>query len=175
MTAWEIIEPAVTLMTSVSSIVVAAVVGSAVIKSQKEQREHNKLTVRPLIHARIESVNSEGIVYFLLSNHGVGPARINSLKFRLQSGEIYSSERLMDLCLLLVPSLAGRCKFHTMSMNYPYTVKVGDRIEVLRITIDQPEVNDGLAMRVANSVKNNANCDIYYESLYGEKFSETNP
>ena len=179
MTAWEVFEPVLTLGLSVSSIVVAAVVGAAVIQSQKDQREYHKIAIRPQLHLWLYADKQNGEVTLEIMNNGLGPGIIRKIeffrrqrpekRFPLEEVRFYLPSFSFDATRIVAPS----------SLADPFSLAAGQRLFLLRVEFHDkggcsPYRRTQLTSYM-NEMQKTVGCEVTYTDVYGEETVAIDP
>lgn len=174
MTIWEVVEPVISLMTAVSSVAVASIVGGAVIQSQRDQRAHNRLSVRPILHAWTHTNYEKQSAAFVLMNRGLGPGVIQSIRFirKNHNGDFFGMEEL-KYYMPLSP-IEYSVSVNPVSLAVPHAVLPGNDLKLLELTFERnlgngPLLNNEIDdfMRV---VLDEFEVEIIYQCMYGNYF-----
>lgn len=165
------------LATAVASIVVAAWVGHHVVQSQKDQREHNRLSVRPMVHSWFNESQKDGEISLMIENNGVGPAIIDELLIvDLADRSEYPIDR-RAITDLVMGRLGKRHQWNVRTAvkapASPYTLAVGASLELMRIIIED-DVEE-FFFHYSNNVRRGLSLLVTYRSIYGEEFTHWDP
>lgn len=165
------------LATAVASIVVAAWVGHYVVQSQKDQREHNRLSVRPMVHSWFNESQKDGEISLMIENNGVGPAIIDKLSIvDLTDGSECPIDR-RAVTDLVMARLGKRHQWNVRTTikapASPYTLATGTSLELVRIVIED-DVEE-FFFHYSNNVRRDLSLLITYRSIYGEEFTHWDP
>lgn len=150
---------------------VAAVVGGAVIQNQKDQREHNRLSVRPALHSWLHTDEDDCWLSFEIRNNGVGPAIIDRLclvdmkegvEFPVDHASLktYIQARLKSGLVFAVP--------HINALEVGYTLPANESVELFRINIF-PDEQQTFHYYVSRLTRKLSLC-VSYRSIYDEEF-----
>ena len=162
---------ALQLLFSVSSLVVAAWVGCAVVKSQQDQRKHNMLSVRPYFHTWTDILQNERRVTLFLENNGAGVGIVDALSLVNMKGEEYffSSGFVHGWVeSRLTPSEYEDSIIHAVSLAPEYHVRADVRIRVFNIKLPCPLCRP--ISETANMLADGLQIKIRYRSVYNEAF-----
>ena len=173
MTLWDVVEPVLTLVTSVSSLVVASIVGIAVIEGQKNQSLHNRLSVKPSVRIDRHCTPSKGIYQIFIRNAGFGPALIKSISFRT-----YLDPELKDwnggnvaYYLEDLISIKDKIKVTHTTCNNGTALAANGEIPILDVLIAD-DVKDLYAHIAVQKIRDGIAFNICFESIYGEQFQQ---
>ena len=177
MTAWDVVEPVLTLGLSVSSLVIASIALQESARSGEAQRVHSRLSVKPLLHTWLNDDAKLRRIVLLLQNNGIGPAIIKRIHFfpkEKVGKKMYPLEKLAFLFEDQIPRFFDRASYRPVSLASSYALSAGDQLTLLIIDT-KPELPGTEAERLASEIRNNISCFVEYENIYGELFSYIDP
>lgn len=177
MTAWDVVEPVLTLGLSVSSLVVASIALTESARSGRAQRAHSRLSVKPLLHTWLEDSAPDRRVVLLLKNNGIGPAIIKRILFFPDGrphGATYKLENIAFLLDAEIDRFFRRASFRAISLASDYALPAGSQLTLLTIDI-KTELPPEEAERLAVEVREGLSCFIEYENIYGEAVQVIDP
>lgn len=162
------------LMAALSSIVVAIWVGDSVVKSRRDQREHNKLSVKPLVH--LWTHHEDRSLTVRLENNGVGPAVIKCITL-IKKGDNKNRSPFGDLENFLIDFRGD--VFDIVSLNQikladSYSLPAGKAIDLVHLTLNEPNKNY-LIKALFQNLESNVLFEVRYESIYGDEVIAINP
>ena len=165
------------LATAVASIVVAVWVGHYVVQSQKDQREHNRLSVRPMVHSWFNESQKDGEISLMIENNGVGPAIIDKLLIVDLADRSECPIERRAVTDLVMGRLGKRHQWNVRTRvkapASPYTLAAGTSLELVRIVIED-DVEE-FFFHYSNNVRRDLSLLINYRSIYGEEFNHWDP
>lgn len=120
-----------------------------------EQRNHNRLSVKPLL--TFDEVTIDKQREIKLSNSGLGPAIIEDFIIRDSSGDYSSSNKNLSF----MPLMNARGLIDSVSWNYYFytgdVIRAGEDFTILR-------------WKIKNSENLNIKIEVKYKSIYNESF-----
>lgn len=135
-------------------------------------REHNRLSMRPLLKLSTTFV-AETTAGLTLTNSGPGPARIISSKLWFGDEEIgtFNQPNVHEFPIRLVQERLLDFRPHAATLGgHPYLATGGQQF---LLSVDR--YNKGVHGRFARLIEEQLRLEIQYESIYGERFTATYP
>ena len=128
--------------------------------SFKAQRRHNTLSVKPLLH--IAQFDYENCIKITVSNNGIGPAIIKSIKVQKNEHEVKTS-----IFHWLPEKLPGKMNYKEYLTAYKdFVIKAGATGVMLEVPIN-PKKDEQLTMKEEiRSILRNLTVCIHYEDIY---------
>lgn len=162
------------LMAAVSSIVVASWVGGAVVQNQKDQRHHNRLSVKPLVH--LWTHHEDRSLTVRLENNGVGPAIIRELSIFKKGDESnkFIFDDLSHFLLSFREDIFDIVTLDQIRLAQTYSLPAGKSIDLIHIQMKDP-YSSHLIKALFSSLEDNVLMEVIYESIYGEEVRAINP
>lgn len=176
MTAWDVVEPVLTLGLSVSSLVIASIALKESARNGGAQREHNRLSVRPILHVTTRWDASSGAVSYSIENNGVGPAIVTDIK-------IYSGDSRgvggVDYPFLIVHRLMPEgWQDHVISnitrFDGAYTIPAGSSVELFGLVIDEGRISE-FYPPLKKAFDRTFYPVLTYENIYGDSQTVIDP
>ena len=159
-------------MTEFLSLIIAFIALLATIWELRENRDYNKISIRPLLVITQHFGGSQGRYGIAVKNAGLGPAIINKCEVTIGSNKMKENDgdhgwnaakkelKLKRPIELIESKVAPNGK-----------IAHGDRIWLLYI--GDKSINNENIVEVQNAIKNSGlDVKINYESMFGEPFTE---
>lgn len=169
------------LLLSAFSIIVSAIVGWSVIKSQKDQRRYHRVSTKPQLHLWLNADKQNGEVTLEIMNNGLGPGIIQGIEFWKRGGtgepRVYTLEKIGYV--LPNDNFNADRVVNASSLADPFSLAPAQRIVLLRIefrdkTGSSPYNRNGLTAYM-NKVQKAIGCRVRYSDVYGEEVDVVDP
>lgn len=172
------IEPVLTLMMAVSSLVVAGSALHVSSENGRAQRRHEVLSVKPLVYTWLECDTQKREVRYHIQNNGVGPAIITNVLFFSREGDsdMCSLEKLPVLLSEKIERFESRAKLNKIWLASSYALPPGGDLKLLTLHLhDHPLLRSEEVLRLSDEVKLKLSCSIEYQNIYGEVSTVVDP
>lgn len=131
-------------------------------------RQHNKLSVQPLICDSMDE-ESDGFLY-AITNKGHGVAKIESFNYYWEGKKI-TDEELREK---IIPHLKGKDRLKIHNMGQSFCISSNEAVEIIELKIESENLKDYPNDRfktILNLLVTNCRVKMEYKSLYNEAFS----
>tara|TARA_R110000751_G_scaffold262728_1_gene362027 strand:- start:10711 stop:11316 length:606 start_codon:yes stop_codon:yes gene_type:complete len=163
-----------TLITTICSVFIATCALIVSLQQTILAREHNKLSVKPLISDVMHRGFSEKEFTYDIKNNGLGSAVITSFQFIWDEEEITSSK----LFEKIQQSLSVSDEFELGQFGENSTLAKDEVKKLVYIRVRQDVSSDNASVRytaIHDDLLGNLRVHINYQSMYGDNlFFETN-
>lgn len=132
-------------------------------------RKSSKLSVIPHIAHYISTAKSDGVAIFefVISNTGLGPAKICEWKFLLEDKNI-SDSKFQNIENYLNHIFSGKKPWFTSGkLGVGHLMSSGEKFRILRVRLEIENLND---LKEIEENLNKLDLIIEYESIYGDYF-----
>ena len=168
MTAYEYLS----VVTSFISAAVAFATVLLVRNELRENRNYNKISIRPLLTITQHFGGSQGKYGIAVKNSGLGPAIINRCEIVIGSNKMKENRSDHGWSAAIEElKLKNKIELNISKVAPNGKIAHGDRLWLLYIA--DKSINKDNIDELENAIKNSQlNIDISYESMFGEKFTE---
>lgn len=131
-------------------------------------RQHNKLSVQPLI-CDLMNEESDGLLYSII-NKGHGVAKVESFNY-YWDGKKITDEELREK---IIPYLKGKDRLKIHNMGQSFCISSNEPVEIIELKIESENLKDNPNDRFETLLKllvTNCRVKMEYKSLYNEAFS----
>lgn len=150
---WEAVIAVCAMITSIYATVIT-------FRSFKAQRKHNILSVKPLLH--IAQFDYENCIKITISNNGIGPAIIKSIKVQKNEHEVKTS-----IFHWLPEKLPGKMNYKEYLTAYKdFVIKSGVTGIMLEVPINPKKEEQITTKENIRAVLRNLTVNIKYEDIY---------
>ncbi|MCE7521936.1 hypothetical protein [Alloalcanivorax xenomutans] len=163
------------LMAAVSNITVAVWVGSSVVRSHREQRHHNRLSVRPLIHVYKTFDRECGCAKIEVVNNGVGPAILERIEeLRKAHNMMPEFEFTRKLASHVANEYGCGLKCDGEKFEKEYTLPPSGRFQIGGFCFYGEKKDDALVALRGKVIKG-VSYKIVYRTIYDVRSEEIDP
>lgn len=154
------------VITGISSVVIALSALGFSIFQGKQAQKHSKLSVRPHLTTRTHSDAEKGFYVVELINNGIGPAIIEEFTVKVD-GKLVSgdgAEMIEKALKIVLPNLSYRSQQSYLGMGYVMAPKEKSTVFAVQFT-GQPLPSK----EFVEHAMNRGDLEISYKSFYNEK------
>lgn len=159
---------------SIVSLCISVLVAFAVIVGTFQQRKHNRLSVKPILHTWIHAEGDTQVQY-IIENSGVGPALIETHTI-LASGKEYEGSRT-GLTSFISDTLGVEYALladdDIVDLHFPFALRAGQKLIMAGLKV--PGSQFGAAKSIAEKLRANTEINISYKDIYGKSFQYSVP
>lgn len=163
------------LIAALSSIVVAIWVGNAVVQSQKDQRQHNRLSVRPILHISVYRDWETTTVKYYIVNHGVGPAVIENIEVASRDGiTVGGRTAIYNILHRLIPDWPKYTSVLETSFRGKYSLPAGEELIIAKFKVEEGAPIEKFE-HLGSVISKEVICTLRYTNIYGDVFIDNDP
>jgi len=151
------------------SLVVSLVAIGFVVKQSKETIKHNKLSIKPILSACVDTTKHNKVTV-IIKNNGLGTAIFKKLSVYVKDKEIIGNRNIEQALFIVIGSDIDnyKCDFFSLLDNGDFSLAKDDELLLLELKLD--DVYDYNIEDIKPQLRL-LSISIEYESLYGEKYT----